>query len=98
ARIAAMYAMCTLGTSWNCFLRYEMTVVTRVNGSSRDPYPPTTVSLLTKPELDFRSASTARIGHLNLTNSKREGETSDERRGAARRPRQIRTRRRQAIE
>src|SRR5438046_1010841 len=47
-----------------------MTLVTRVNGSSRDPYPPTTVSLLTKPRFDFRSASTTRIGHLNLTNSK----------------------------
>src|SRR6185503_13809119 len=39
-----------------------MTLVTRVNGSSRDPYPPTTVSLLTKPRFDFKSASTTRIG------------------------------------
>src|SRR5207302_11469085 len=44
-----------------------MIVVTRENGSSRDPYPPTTVSLLTNPRSDFRSARTTRIGHLNLT-------------------------------
>src|SRR5882672_10783088 len=38
-----------------------MTRVTRVNGSSRDPYPPTTVSLLTKPRGDLRSARTTRM-------------------------------------
>src|SRR5947209_16541280 len=53
--------MCTLGTSWNFFLRYAITLVTRENGSRRDPYPPTTVSLLTNPRLDFRSARTTRI-------------------------------------
>ena len=66
--MAATYAMCTLGTSWNCFLTYVITLVTRENGSSRDPYPPTTVSLLTNPRSDFRSARTTRIGHLNVTN------------------------------
>src|SRR5712692_4941725 len=50
-----------------------MTDVTRVNGSSRDPYPPTTVSLLTNPRSDFKSASTTRIGHLNLTQTQRRG-------------------------
>src|SRR4051794_13249362 len=44
-----------------------MTLVTRVNGFRRDPYPPTTVSLLTNPRSDFRSARTTRITHLNLT-------------------------------
>src|SRR5207342_3834100 len=56
--------MCTLGTSWNCCLRYAITAVTRENGSSRDPYPPTTVSLLTNPRFDFRSARTTFISHL----------------------------------
>src|SRR5438045_813557 len=63
--MAATYAMCTLGTSWNCFLTYVITLVTRENGSSRDPYPPTTVSLLTNPRFDFRSARTTFISHLN---------------------------------
>src|SRR5206468_9264146 len=57
--------MWTLGTSWNCCLRYAITAVTRENGSSRDPYPPTTVSLLTNPRFDFRSARTTFISHLN---------------------------------
>src|SRR5437667_2338461 len=42
----------------------EITVVTRENGSRRDPYPPTTVSLLTNPRVDFKSARTTRISHL----------------------------------
>src|SRR5437016_13531279 len=47
-----------------------MTPVTRENGSSRDPYPPTTVSLLTNPRFDFRSARTTRISNLYVTNSR----------------------------
>src|SRR5438093_11595683 len=43
---------------------YEITAVTRENGSRRDPYPPTTVSLLTNPRVDFKSARTTRISHL----------------------------------
>src|SRR5437867_6018575 len=62
--MAAMYAMCTLGTSWNCFFRYEITAVTRENGCRREPYPPTTVSLLTNPRVDLKSARTTRIIHL----------------------------------
>src|SRR4051812_5819549 len=58
--------MWTLGTSWNFFFRYAITAVTRVNGSRREPYPPTTVSLLTNPRWDFRSARRTRISHLNL--------------------------------
>src|SRR6185295_7776354 len=57
--------MWMLGTSWNCFLRYEITDVTRENGSRRDPYPPTTVSLLTNPRRDCKSARTTRISHLD---------------------------------
>src|SRR5438874_5645856 len=45
-----------------------MAAVVRENGSSRDPYPPTTVSLLTNPRSDFKSARTTRIAHLNQTN------------------------------
>src|SRR5882762_240469 len=67
-RIAAMYARWTLGTSWNFFLRYAITFVTRENGSSRDPYPPTTVSLLTNPRVLSKSASTTRISHLKSEN------------------------------
>src|SRR4051794_14967558 len=58
--------MWTLGTSWNFFFRYAITAVTRENGSSLEPYPPTTVSLLTNPRWDFRSARRTRISHLNL--------------------------------
>src|SRR5438093_11263957 len=43
---------------------YEITAVTRENGSRRDPYPPTTVSLLTNPRVDFKSARTTSISHL----------------------------------
>ena len=43
---------------------FHMIEVTRENGSSRDPYPPTTVSLLTNPRFDFTSARITRIGHL----------------------------------
>src|SRR5215831_21386350 len=63
-----------------------MTAVTRVNGSSRDPYPPTTVSLLTKPRSDFKSASTTRIGHLNLTRDCTRARASGVDRGTAWRP------------
>src|SRR6185503_13272065 len=51
-----------------CFLRYAMMLVTRENGTSRDPYPPTTVSLLTKPRSDFTSARTTRMIHLDGDN------------------------------
>src|ERR1700731_768834 len=76
-----------------------MTLVTRVNGSRRDPYPPTTVSLLTKPRSDFKSASTTRIGHLNLTNSEKErGQASESGRGSARGPGRKRGGRGESIE
>src|SRR6185369_3779488 len=39
-------------------LRTETTRVTRENGRSRAPYPPTTVSFCTNPPLPSRSAST----------------------------------------
>src|ERR1019366_2270965 len=67
--------MWTLGTSWNFFLRYAITVVTRENGSRRDPYPPTTVSLLTNPRSDFKSASRTRINHLNLPTRREDDDT-----------------------
>src|SRR5437867_133215 len=43
-----------------------MMLVTREKGSSRDPYPPTTVSLLTKPRSDFTSARTTRIWFTSM--------------------------------
>src|SRR5713101_6803707 len=75
-----------------------MTVVTRENGSRRDPYPPTTVSLLTNPRSDFRSARTTRIGHPNLRKLPRRTWASDEVRGTARRPGREQVRGWQAIE
>src|SRR5712692_6517948 len=39
-----------------------MTRVAREKGSRRDPYPPTTVSLLTNPRWPFRSAKTTLSG------------------------------------
>src|SRR5206468_5459221 len=62
-------------------------LVTRENGSRRDPYPPTTVSLLTKPRSDLRSASTTRIGHLDLSIRTRTEKASDRCRRTSRRAR-----------
>src|SRR5947208_11278639 len=68
----------------------EITVVTRENGSRRDPYPPTTVSLLTNPRVDFKSARTTRISHLRwlvTTDLPKMREQSGQRWRSARRPR-----------
>ena len=56
-----MYPSCTLGSACRCRFIAEMTRVTRENGRSRDPYPPATVSLLTNPSADAKSARTIRM-------------------------------------
>src|SRR5258705_532158 len=56
-----MYPSCTLGSACRCRFIADMTRVTRENGRSRDPYPPATVSLLTNPSAEAKSARTIRI-------------------------------------
>src|SRR6185295_9344839 len=75
-----------------------MKPVTRENGSSRDPYPPTTVSLLTKPRLDFKSARTTRIGHLTVPTTFGQERARAGWRGTARRPGRERAARRPDVE
>src|SRR5438874_8569878 len=61
ARIAAMCASCTLGTSRKRRLSSPMMRVTREKGRRREPYPPTTVSFVTNPSRAGRSTSNTRM-------------------------------------
>src|SRR5712691_6431080 len=56
--------MVMLGTSLRRRRIAQARRVTRESGRRRAPYPPTTVSLWTKPSTPLRSASTTRISRL----------------------------------
>src|SRR6185503_15495323 len=58
--------MVMLGTSLRRRRRAAASDVTRDRGRSRAPYPPTTVSLWTKPPAPSRSANTTRMTGLPL--------------------------------